>query len=59
MNVTADVPLTIIRYTGLDRSVGPPVSSKPLKNTDSGSAKNAVRNDGTALIECKYLEYAG
>jgi len=37
--------LTEIRHTGLD-----PVSSKPLKNMDSGSAKNAVRNDGTAVI---------
>jgi 2-methylcitrate dehydratase PrpD len=36
------VPLTNIRHTGLD-----PVSSKPLKNQDSGSAKSAVRNDGT------------
>ena len=58
MNVTADVPLTKIRHAGLDRSLGPPVSSKSLKFLDSGSAKYAVRNDGTALIECKYLEYA-
>jgi hypothetical protein len=27
-----------------------PVSSKPLKNLDSGSAKNAVRNDGTLYL---------
>jgi len=35
------VPLTKIHHTGLDS-----VSSRLLKNMDSGSAKNTVRNDG-------------
>jgi hypothetical protein len=36
------VPLTNIRHAGLE-----PVSGKRLKHLDSGSAKNAVRNDGS------------
>jgi len=40
VKVTAKT-LAKIRHTGLD-----PVSSQPLKNMDSGSAKNAVRNEG-------------
>jgi hypothetical protein len=40
VKITA-VPLAKIRHTGLG-----PVSSQPLKNMDSGSAKIAVRNKG-------------
>jgi len=39
---TTAVPLTKICHAGLES-----VSSKPLKNLDTGSAKNAVRNDGS------------